>query len=67
MDLKILIPVIVILVGYLGFLLNDLIHIPATKNFSKWTCGLICCIAIPLGGIVYYFWGRVSDEEHDYE
>jgi hypothetical protein len=67
MNIKILIPIIIVLVGYLGFLLSDLVRIPSTKIFPKWAWGIICCLAIPVGGIAYYFCGRDSEEDHDDE
>ncbi|SUK05037.1 Uncharacterised protein [Staphylococcus agnetis] len=62
MDLKIMIPLILIVIVYLTYCLYDLFKVPNVKFFSKWIWGIIVCISIPFGGIVYILIGR-DDEE----
>lgn len=58
MEVKIIIPIIVLVLVYFYLCLSDLIKINNTKLFPKWVWGIICCISIPLGGIIYFIWGR---------
>ena len=51
MEVKIIIPIIVLC-------FSDLIKINKTNLFPKWVWAIICCISIPLGGIIYFIWGR---------
>lgn len=58
MDLKILIPIIIIILIYLIICFIDLFKVEKTKFLPKWVWGIIICISIPLGGILYYLLGR---------
>lgn len=58
MDLKIFIPVIIIIIIYLVTCFVDLFKVKKTKFLNKWIWGVIICISIPLGGIIYYLLGR---------
>ncbi len=58
MDLKILIPIIIIIIIYLVICFADLFKVKKTKFLPKWIWGVIICISIPLGGILYYLLGR---------
>lgn len=58
MNLKILIPLLVILVIYFYFILVDIIKSKSTRYFPKFLWIIICCISIPFGGIVYYIFGK---------
>ncbi|MBI5974392.1 negative regulator of sigma-Y activity [Staphylococcus canis] len=63
MDLKILIPIVIIVILYLIFFFADLIKVKNTKYLPKWGWGIIICISIPLGGVLYLLFGKdnVSD------
>lgn len=56
-NLAALIPVIVVAVGFIGFCLYDLAH-HDVKYLPKWAWALICCLSVPLGGVVYLLVGR---------
>ncbi|MDG0843982.1 PLDc N-terminal domain-containing protein [Staphylococcus equorum] len=58
MNPKILIPVIIIIALYLIICFVDLFKVNKTKFLPKWAWGLIICISVPLGGIIYYLLGR---------
>ncbi|MDI9232130.1 transcriptional regulator [Staphylococcus caprae] len=58
MDLKILFPIIIIIIIYLIICFVDLFKVKKTKFLPKWVWGIIICISIPLGGILYYLLGR---------
>lgn len=62
LDLKIMIPLILIVIVYLTYCLYDLIKVPNVKFFSKWIWGVIICISIPFGGVVYILIGRDGEE-----
>lgn len=62
LDLKIMIPLILIVIVYLTYCLYDLIKVPNVKIFSKWIWGVIICISIPFGGVVYILIGRDGEE-----
>ena len=53
-----LLPVLLVVVGFIGFCLVDLIRRPAVRYLPRWAWGLICCISVPLGGIIYLVVGR---------
>lgn len=66
MDIKILIPILLIIIVYLIVCFHDLMKINNTKYFSKWIWGIIICISIPLGGIVYFLFARkISGEDNE--
>ncbi|MBA8760066.1 PLDc N-terminal domain-containing protein [Staphylococcus coagulans] len=65
MNLKIWIPIILILIIYLIVCFYDLFKIDKTKYLPKWIWGIIICISIPLGGIIYFLLGRDSRGEID--
>ncbi|MFQ3844746.1 transcriptional regulator [Staphylococcus pseudoxylosus] len=58
MEPKILIPIIMIIAIYLVICFVDLLKVNKTKFLPKWLWGVIICISIPLGGIIYYIIGR---------
>ncbi|KFE41065.1 PLDc N-terminal domain-containing protein [Staphylococcus agnetis] len=66
MDIKILVPILLLLVLYLIVCFYDLVKVNDTKYLPKWIWGIIICISIPLGGIVYFLFARkISGEENE--
>lgn len=63
MNFKILIPVLVVLFMYFYLFLGDIVKAKKTKIFPKYLWIAICCISIPIGGIIYYIWGKSEYEE----
>ncbi|MDO7805403.1 hypothetical protein Q7Q91_10485 [Lactiplantibacillus pentosus] len=56
---EILVPLILIYLMYVGYFLYDLTHvIKTTKYLPKLVWGLVICLSVPLGGLLYYVLGR---------
>lgn len=53
-----LLPVLLILLGFLVFCLVDLIRAKEVRYLPKWAWALICLVSVPLGGIIYLLAGR---------
>lgn len=53
-----LLPVFLILFGFLVFCLVDLIRAKEVRYLPKWAWALICLVSVPLGGIIYLLVGR---------
>lgn len=62
MDIKLLLPVIIIILIYIYFCIYDIFKNKTTKYFHWSIWVIVCLISIPLGGIIYYFIGRNADE-----
>ena len=58
LPLAALLPILLVGVGFIAFCLVDLIRRPAVRYLPRWAWGLICCISVPLGGIIYLTVGR---------
>lgn len=56
-DAAALVPVILILVAFVGFCLYDLSR-TEVRYLPKWAWVIIVLVSIPLGGIVYLVVGR---------
>lgn len=65
MSLKLLVPIVLILVIYVGCCFYDIWTSPKTKYLSKWVWSLICLLSFPGGGLLYFFLGRLREEESD--
>lgn len=50
-------PVIVLAVAFVVFCLVDLAR-HEVRHLPKWAWAVVCCISVPLGGIVYLMVGR---------
>jgi hypothetical protein len=62
-NIKVLIPVVILVVIYVAFFVYDILTRSHTKYLPKWLWMIICFISIPLGGIIYYFVGHVPNTE----
>ncbi|ASG80485.1 MULTISPECIES: hypothetical protein [Lactiplantibacillus] len=61
---EILVPLILIYLIYIGYFLYDLTHvIKTTKYVPKLVWGLVICLSVPLGGLLYYVLGRQLEGE----
>ena len=58
LPLAALLPLLLVGAGFIAFCLVDLIRRPAVRYLPRWVWGLICCISVPLGGIIYLAVGR---------
>jgi len=58
MDLEVLIPVIVLGAIFVIYCWADIIRGSQTRLLPKWAWLIISVISIPLGGIVYFIFGR---------
>jgi hypothetical protein len=52
-----LVPLIVILVGFVAYCLYDLSR-ARVRYLPKWVWVIICFLSVPIGGIVYLVVGR---------
>jgi hypothetical protein len=50
-------PLVVAVIGFVGFCLYDLARHDA-RYLPKWAWAIICCVSIPVGGIIYLLIGR---------
>lgn len=55
-------PVLAVILGFLIFCWVDIAR-HSVKYLPKWAWAIICCVSIPIGGIVYLIVGR--DERHE--
>ncbi|QHW36236.1 hypothetical protein GZH82_02075 [Staphylococcus ursi] len=58
MYIKILIPIIILIIIYLFICYRDLYKINMVKYLPKWGWSIIIIISIPLGGVIYFLFGR---------
>jgi hypothetical protein len=52
-----IVPLIVVGVGFVAFCLYDIAR-HDVRYLPKWAWIVICCVQIPLGGVVYLLVGR---------
>jgi hypothetical protein len=50
-------PLILVGIAFVGFCVYDIAH-HDVRYVPKWLWIVICCVSIPLGGIVYLLIGR---------
>jgi hypothetical protein len=55
-----IIPIAVIGLAFVIFCLFDVFRRPRVKYLPRWLWAIICCISIPIGGIIYLIVGRAS-------
>ena len=53
-----IVPVVVLGVIFAIYCLWDLARRPSVRYLPRWAWAVICCISIPLGGIIYLAVGR---------
>lgn len=63
MSIKVIIPIALIVTLYICFCWYDIFKSSRTRHLSKWIWALICILSMPLGGILYFFMGRTSQED----
>jgi Phospholipase_D-nuclease N-terminal len=56
----VIIPIAVIGLAFVIFCLFDVFRRPQVKYLPRWVWAIICCISIPLGGIIYLIVGRAE-------
>lgn len=54
-------PILVLLLAFLGYCLVDIAR-RQVKHLPKWAWVIVCCVSIPLGGIIYLTIGRDTSE-----
>ena len=52
-------PAIILGVGFVVFCLVDIAR-HDVKHLPKWVWAIICCVSVPVGGVVYLLIGRDS-------
>jgi hypothetical protein len=52
-------PIIVVAIAFVIFCLVDIAR-HDVKYIPRWVWALICCLSVPLGGIIYLLVGRDS-------
>lgn len=52
-----LLPAIVLALLFIAFCLTDVFR-GSVRYLPKWAWAVICCISVPLGGVVYLIVGR---------
>ena len=58
MPIQAVIPVLVIVVGFVVYCLNDLRTAPAVARLPRWAWAVVILVSIPLGGIAYLALGK---------
>jgi hypothetical protein len=53
-----ILPVLLLALAFVVYCLIDVIRRPTVRYLPRWAWGLICCISVPLGGIIYLIVGR---------
>lgn len=64
MPLEILLPLLLLALGFLAYCWYDLATASSTKHLPKWAWAIICAISIPMGGIIYLLVGRQDSHAH---
>lgn len=58
MDIRIVVPLILIVCLYLGACFYSIFKSADVKHLPRGAWALICVISVPLGGILYFILGR---------
>ncbi|MGT2906713.1 PLDc N-terminal domain-containing protein [Streptococcus dentiloxodontae] len=66
MSLKLLIPLMLLVLFYVGFCWYDIFTSRGTRYLSKGIWALLCLLSMPLGGVMYFILGRLGKED-DYD
>ncbi len=56
-------PIIVVLLGFVGFCLLDLKRTERVRWLPKWGWAILCVMSIPLGGLLYLTLAKPSNGE----
>ena len=56
-------PVVLVLLGFVGFCLFDLKRTDRVRWLPKWGWAIVCVISIPLGGLLYLALAKPSSSE----
>lgn len=51
-------PLLIVGVAFAAYCLYDLVRAPTVRHLPKLVWGLVICLSIPLGGVVYLVAGR---------
>ena len=62
MDIRIIVPLILLACLYLGACFYSIFKSAHVKHLPKRAWALVCIISIPLGGILYFIVGRDTYE-----
>jgi uncharacterized membrane protein HdeD (DUF308 family) len=54
-------PILLIALGFVLWVVLDIVRSPSVRYLPKWAWIVISCISIPVGGIVYLLVGRQRD------
>jgi uncharacterized membrane protein HdeD (DUF308 family) len=54
-------PVLLLAVGFVLWVVIDIVRSPSVRHLPKWAWIVISCISIPVGGLVYLLLGRERD------
>ncbi len=63
MSLKLLLPLILAVFFYISLCGYTLFKSQRTRHFSKWVWLIICVVSMPLGGLLYFVYGKEREEE----
>lgn len=58
MDIRIIIPLVILGTIYLGSCFYSIIKAEQVKHLPKLAWAIICMVSIPFGGILYFILGR---------
>lgn len=53
-----LLPIILLVVAFVGFCLVDVVRATSTRYLPRWAWALICIVSVPFGGLAYLLLGR---------
>lgn len=62
MNIKLLVPIIILVIVYLFFMFRELTATPKTRWFGKVIWGIVICLSIPVGGLIFYFFGKEQQQ-----
>jgi hypothetical protein len=54
-------PVLLLAVGFVLWVVVDIVRSPSVRYLPKWAWIVIACISFPVGGLVYLLLGRERD------
>lgn len=58
MNLRIIVPLILIFLIYVYICIDFLLKTNNTKFLPKWLWAIFCLLSVPLGGILFIIFGR---------
>lgn len=47
-----------VVLGFVVYCLVDVVRAQSVRHLPKWLWAIICCLSVPLGGILYLIFGR---------